>query len=158
MVRGALNDAELYRKSGREPTENEMFAVALLNATDGATGFFFYSHFDIFRCPIKEWIPQRWEKVCRVGKIIKGLEPFIMSGIPVVEILHNDAKDPARVVAFEDGRGRKRVAVIGLGREHDTTFTLPPSYGKLKGIYGLVREENGTYRFSAKEYSADLLK
>ena len=158
MVRGALNDAELYRKSGREPTENEMFAVALLNATDGATGFFFYSHFDIFRCPIKEWIPLRWQRVCRVGKIIKDLEPFIMSGIPITELEHKDLKDPVRVVAFEDKLGRKRVAVIGLGREHETSFKLPSSYGKLNAIYGLIKETDGTYHFKAKEYSADLLK
>ena len=158
MVRGALNDAELYRKSGREPTENEMFAVAILNASDGVTGFFFYSHFDIFRCPIKEWIPLRWQRACNVGRIIKDMEPFIMSGVPVVELPHQDQKDPVRVVAFTDGAGRKRVAVIGLGREHETRFSLPASFGKLKGIYGLVEEKNGEYLFKAKEYSADLLK
>jgi hypothetical protein len=158
MVRGALNDAELYRRSGREPTENEMFAVAILNASDGATGFFFYSHFDIFRCPIKEWIPLRWQRACNVGRIIKDMEPFIMSGVPVAELPHRDAKDPVRVVAFTDGAGRKRVAVIGLGREHETRFSLPASFGKLNAIYGLTEEKDGEYLFKAKEYSADLLK
>jgi hypothetical protein len=158
MVRGAHDDAALYRRSGREPTENEMFAVALLNATDGATGFFFYSHFDIFRCPVKEWIPERWKRVCRVGSILREMEPFIMSGRPVEELPHADAKDPVRVAAFTDGAGRRRVAVIGLGREHETRFTLPAEYGKLTGIYGLAVGGDGTYIFRGREYSGDLLR
>lgn len=159
MVRGAHDDADLYRRSGREPTENEMFAVALLNATDGAKGFFFYSHFDIFKCPVKEWIPLRWERVCRVGRVMKEMEPFIMSGHPVAELAHTDAKDPVRVAAFTDGGGRWRVAVVGLGREHETRFALPARYGVLSGVYGLVkREENGTYVFKGREYTGDLLK
>ena len=81
-----------------------------------------------------------------------------MSGVPVAELPHRDAKDPVRVVAFADGAGRRRVAVIGLGREHETRFSLPASFGKLNAIYGLTEEKNGEYLFKAKEYSADLLK
>lgn len=158
MVRGALKDADLYRKSGREPVENEMLAVALLNASDGAKGFFFYSYYDVFTCPIKEWIPLRWQRVCNVGRVLKELEPFIMSGRPIEEVPHVDGKDRVRIVAFSDGAGRRRVAVIGLGRVHDTRFTLPASWGRLTGRCGLVTCENGTYVFKGPVYSCDLLQ
>ena len=158
MVRGALQDAELYKKSGREPTENEMLAVALLNTSDGATGFFFYSHFDIFRCPVKEWIPQRWENMCRVGKVMRSLEPFIMSGCGITEVPHKDAKDAARVVALTDGKGAWRVIVVGLGENHETRFKLPAEYGELKSHCGFVTREGDEYIFRAKEYSCDLLE
>ena len=158
MVRGALQDAELYKKSGREPTENEMLAVALLNASDGATGFFFYSYFDMFRCPVKEWIPQRWERMCRVGKVLRSLEPFIMSGCPIVDVPHKDAKDETRVAAMTDGKGAWRVIVVGLGENHETRFNLPAEYGELKGRCGFVTREGEEYVFRAKEYSCDLLE
>ncbi|MDD4019789.1 MAG: hypothetical protein PHV28_17815 [Kiritimatiellae bacterium] len=158
MVRGALDNAELYKKSGREPTENEMLAVALLNASDGVTGFFFYSHFDIFRCPVKEWIPQRWKNICNVGTVIKGLEPFILSGEKIVALPHTDTKGEVRIAALTDGNGHYRVIVVGLARDHETTFTLPAEYGALKGTTGYTTCENGTYTFRAKEYSCDLLK
>jgi hypothetical protein len=158
MVRGALQDAELYKKSGREPTENEMLAVALLNTSDGATGFFFYSHFDIFRCPVKEWIPRRWENMCRVGKVMRSLEPFIMSGCGITEVSHKDAKDVTRVAALTDGKGAWRVIVVGLGENHETRFKLPAEYGELKSHCGFVTREGDEYVFRAKEYSCDLME
>ena len=158
MVRGALQDAELYKKSGREPEENEMLAVALLMASDGVTGFFFYSHFDIFRCPVKERIPLRWERVCNAGKVLRSLEPFIMSGRPIVDVPHVDAKDQTRVAAMTDGKGGWRVIVVGLGENHETRFSLPPEYGALKGRCGFVSREGDGYVFRAKEYSCDLLE
>ena len=158
MKRGAMNDPELYRKSGREPTENETLAVALVNVANGVTGFFFYSYFDVFRCPIKEWIPKRWDAVCSAGRILRELEPFIMSGEPIIEIEHTDRKDRTRVVALSDGKGGRRVIVYGLGRDHDATFTLPTGFGPLKPRCGIATESDGTYSFKAKEFACDLLQ
>ena len=158
MVRGALKDAELYKKSGREPTENEMLAVALLMASDGVTGFFFYSYFDIFRCPVKEWIPLRWTAICNVGKVLRSLEPFIMSGCSIVDVPHKDAKGQTRIAAMTDGKGAWRVIVVGLQEDHETRFTLPAEYGELKSRCGFVTREGGEYVFRAKEYSCDLLE
>ena len=158
MVHGAMDDAELFKRAGREPQENEMLAVALLNASDGATGFFFFSHHDIFRCPVKEWIPQRWERMCRVGKVMRSMEPFIMSGCPVVDVPHKDAKGQTRVAAMTDGKGAWRVIVVGLEEDHETRFTLPAEYGELKVRCGFVAREGDEYVFRAKEYSCDLLE
>ena len=157
-VRGAMQDAELYKKSGREPQENEMLAVALLNASDGATGFFFYSHFDIFRCPVKEWIPLRWQRISSVAKVLRSLEPFIMSGRPIVEVPHKDAKEETRVVAMSDGKKHWRVIVVGLGDDHETRFALPKKCMGLKSHYGFISREGDEYVFRAKEYSCDLLE
>ena len=157
-VRGASKDPELYKKSGREPEENEMLAVALLNAADGVTGFFFYSYHDIFRCPVKEWIPLRWERMCRVGKVLRSLEPFIMSGQGIRDVPHRDSKDKTRIAALTDGNGAWRVIVVGLGENHETRFALPAEYGTLKGRCGFVTREGEEYVFRAKEYSCDLLE
>lgn len=159
-VRGALKDPQLYRTAerGREATADEMLAVALCNAADGVTGFFFYSHFDIFRCPVKEWIPKRWENMCEVGRVIKGLEPFIMSGRTIVDVPHVDKADPVRVAAMTDGKGAWRVIVCGLGRNHETSFTLPAAYGRLKPTRGAVTREGDRYVYRGKEFTCDLLR
>ena len=158
MVSGALKDAELYRKSGREPTESEMLSVALLMASYNVKGFFFYSYFDVFRCPVKEWIPKRWDAVCRICACLRDLEPFIMSGKRILEIPVTDVKGRTRVVAMTDGKGHVRVIVIGLGRDNECRFTLDPRLGKPEPTYGLVRKEGDGYVFAGKDFTCDLLK
>jgi len=154
----ARTNAVLYRKLGREPTENELLAVALLNAADGVTAFFFYSLFDLYRGPIPEWVDRRWTAMCNIAKVFKDLEPFILSGEKIIDVPHKDAKDPVRVAALSDGKGRWRVIVVGLGKNHDTTFTLPASYGQLRGMCGNAVFANGIYTYKAEEYVCDLLR
>jgi len=121
-------------------------------------GFFFYSYYDVFRCPIKEWIPKRWEYVCKAGKCLRDLEPFLMSGERIVEVPHVDKKGRTRVVALSDGKGTWRVLVIGIEKDHETTFTLPAEYGALKSRCGKVTCESGTYTFTGKDFSCDILE
>lgn len=158
MVSGALTNAALYAQSGREPNENETLSVALLMASYDVKGFFFYSYYDVFRCPIKEWIPKRWEYVCKAGKCLRDLEPFLMSGERIVEVPHVDKKGRTRVVALSDGKGTWRVLVIGIEKDHETTFILPAEYGALKSRCGKVTCESGTYTFTGKDFSCDILQ
>ncbi len=158
MVPGALTNAAKYASCGREPKENETLSVALLMASLNVKGFFFYSYYDVFRCPVKEWIPRRWENVCRAGKCLRDLEPFIMSGEPIVELARRDAKGRTRVVAMSDGKGAHRVLVIGLEQDHETTFELPASFGALKSRCGNVVRQGGTYVFRGPDFSCDVLE
>ena len=81
-----------------------------------------------------------------------------MSGCPIVDVPHKDAKGQTRVAAMTDGKGAWRVIIVGLEDDHETRFTLPAEYGELKSRCGFVTREGGEYVFRAKEYSCDLLE
>ena len=158
MVPGALKDATLYAKSGREPNENETLSVVLLMVSRGVNGFFFYSYYDIFRCPIKEWIPKRWEYVCKACKCLRDLEPFIMSGEEIVELPHVDKGGRTRIVTLSDGKGAHRVLVIGLEKGHETSFQLPGEFGRLKSRCGNIKYQDGNYVFRGADFTCDVLE
>ena len=156
--RGAMDDKDVYLASGREPEENEMLAVALAYAANGITGFAFYSYFDIYRGPFPEWYEKRWEKIKNVGAAMKDLEPFITSGKKIVELERDDIKGKSRVVAMTDGKGAVRVIVYGLARENECRFKLPFRFGKMAPTCGNVKYENGSFVYSGKEFTCDILK
>ena len=156
--RGARDDKDVYLKSGREPEENEMLAVALSFVANGVKGFAFYSYFDIYRGPFPEWYEKRWEKVKRVGAAMKDLEPFIVSGKKMLEIDHVDKKGQSRVVALTDGKGGVRVLVYGLTRDNECSFKLPRQFGEMTPTCGNVKRNGELYVYSGKEFTCDILK
>ena len=156
--RGASDNQEIYLKSGREPEENEMLAVALSFVANGVNGFAFYSYFDIHRGPFPEWYAPRWEKMKKVGAALKDLEPFIVSGRKILEIDRTDVKGRSRVVAMTDGNGGVRVLVYGLTRDNECTFRLPKAFGRMAPVCGNVREKDGLYVYSGREFTCDILK
>ena len=149
---------EEYRKAGREPTMEEMLSVTLCMVQDGTTGFLFYAYFDLIECPVPEYREARWAAMVEIAKILRSLEPFIMSGEPIVDLAHADKADETRVVALSDGKGGRRVIVCGLGQKHEATFTLPAEYGKPKSRLGHVTCANGTYTFTGGPFSCDILE
>lgn len=156
--RHLVDDPVRYRRESREPMENEMLSVALMYVSWGVKGFAFYSYFDMYRGPIPEWIPLRRERVRRVVADLWTLEPFILSGEPVREIAHVDRRGKTRIVALSDGKGAYRVLVIGVKRDNDCTFTLPPEYGALRPRKGNVKLSDGVYSFTAREFTCDILE
>ena len=116
---------ELYDKSGVEPTEEGMLAVALLQASWGAKGFIYYMWDDLFRGPRPEIFEDRKQAMLRNIRKLKDLEPYIMSGRPIVELPCVDKKGRTRAVALEDSQGRKKVLVIGLGLDNECEIVLP---------------------------------
>ena len=158
MTKGAVTNAALYRKSGREPTYEESLSVALCNVADGVTGFFFYAYFDLIECPVAEWRESRWQSMCEIAKVLRRLEPFIMSGERIVGLPHEDRKDQTIVKALSDGKGRRRVIVCGLGQQHETAFAIPADFGDLKPLLGNAKKENGRWVFRGKDFSCDLFE
>ena len=158
MTKGAATNAVLYRKVGREPTMEEMLSVALCMVQDGTTGFLFYAYFDLIECPVPEYREPRWAAMVEIAKVLRSLEPFIMSGEKIVDLSHADKADETRVVALSDGRGGRRIIVCGLGQKHEATFTLPAEYGKPKSRLGHVTCANGTYTFTGGPFSCDILE
>ena len=80
---------------------------------------------DLFRGPRPELFEGRKQAMLRNIRKLKDLEPYIMSGRPIVELKCTDAKGRTRAVALEDGEGRKKVLVIGLGMDNECSFTHP---------------------------------
>ena len=101
---------------------------------------------------------ERWEHMKRIAKVLKDLEPFIMSGQGIEEIPVENAKDEARVVALSDGRGGRRVIVVGLGLDHSTSFTLPKGFGKPKSLRGRVAAKDGKCVFTGPNFACDVLE
>lgn len=155
--RGSMESAKAYRKAGREATENEMLSVALTYASHGIKGFIFYSYFDIGKTAVRHLPLLRWRRIKSVIRHLKSLEPFIMSGEPIVELPHTDVKGRTRLVALSDGKGRKCVLAVGLTRDNECTFDLEGVGEGLKPAYGLAKEENGRWRFKGREFTCDIL-
>ncbi len=122
---GAKESKEAYDREGVEPTEEGMLSVALLQASWGARGFIFYMWDDLFRGPYTERYEVRKQAALRNIRKLRDLEPFIMSGRPIEQVPHKDAKGRTRVVRMSDGKGGWRVLAIGLGMDNECTFTLP---------------------------------
>lgn len=101
-----------------EPSENNMLANALHMASRGITGFMFYSYFDMLKSPDPTLPAKRWERMKSIAKTFKSLEPFITSGIKRVELPHRDVKGKSRVVALSDGKGNRRILIIGLDSDN----------------------------------------
>ena len=154
----ALESREKYLAAGREPKENEMLSVPLLQASYGAKGFIFYMWDDLFRGPVPERYEGRKRAIFNVGAALKSLEPFILANQPIAEIPHVDTKGKTRVVALSDGKGAYRVLVIGLAKENECAFRLPVAYGPLASRCGNTVFADGGHRFTGREFSCDILE
>lgn len=119
----AMDTRESYEKSGREPTEEEILSVALLQASWGAKGFIFYLWDDLFRGPVPERYETRRRAALNVIRTLKGLEPFILSTRPISEVARRDAKGRTRVVRLTAEDGRAVLLAVGLEMENVCTFT-----------------------------------
>ena len=103
----------------------QSLSEALLYASHGVKGFVFDHFQDIFSGLVPEQYGRRWEEMKSVGRTLRSLEPFIMSGRPIREVPHKDLKGRTRLVQMTDAAGRKVVIAVGLKRDSECTFTLP---------------------------------
>ena len=156
--RNAVKDRAKYLAKEKEPTVNEMLAIAFLHAAHGVKGFIFYMYDEIFKGPVPELYEKRWEDVKVVGRTMKELEPFILSGHPIEDIPTQRKHGSIRAVRMTDGKGANRILVIGLDYDNDVTFRLPPGCEKLRPVFGNVTMEGDACRFKAGKVSCDLLK
>lgn len=155
---GDTQDEAAYLKLGREPEENEILSVALLQASWGVRGFIFYSLFDMARAPSPAWRERRWQRMVNVGAAMRSLEPFIMSGEPIRECTHADVKGETRIVALADGKGAYRILLIGLGRDNEATLKLPPALSRLRSRCGLTQGDGVNRTFAGREFTCDILE
>ena len=154
-----LEDREKYLAAEPEPPLNQLLSIVLLYASHGVKGFVFYMYDDIFRGPVPELYEKRWADVCEMGRMLRSLEPFILSGEPIVELPVEDVRGQTRAVALSDGQGHRRVLVIGLDYENEARISLPDDGRGLTPAFGLAQPvAGGRVTFVGGVRSCDLLK
>ena len=96
--------------------------------------------------------------MCEIAKVMRALEPFIMSGEKRAPVAAVDTKDPVHATALSDGTGKRIVIVCGLGKEHESEVIVPPEFGELKSRFGNLKKENGKWIFKGKDFTCDVLE
>ena len=158
-TKSLLTDRAKYVAAEPEPELNQLLAIALLHASHGVKGFIFYMYDEIFTGPVPELYEKRWADVCEIGRILKSLEPFILSGRPIVELPVKDVRGRTRAVMMTDEKDAHRVLVIGLDYENEAQITLPANCKALKSRFGFAKPQSGNRQhFKAGLRSCDLLQ
>jgi len=151
-------DRAALLKSYRDPTEAEMRAMALLCALKGARGFVFYSYFDLSRPLAGPDFDRRWPEICRVGRQVRDLEPFLLSSRPALSVTVTGKAGQVLARGFESEDGRRCVLVAGIGPGESTAVVRIPGK-ELRSKYGLCAPlGDGRYRFTGVDICADVLE
>lgn len=149
---------EEYRKY-RFPTETEMRSMFLAGAVSGAKGFLCYAYHDIFELGDRKEpgsSAKNWPTVVRAVKILKELEPFILSVEKTPEVTVHSAAN-ARLCVWTAG-GRTAVAIVGLGPgQSSVEFTISGQPGLKSRFGGTVNLGGGKYRFTGNDICSDVL-
>ena len=112
-----------------------------------------------FTVAVPELYEKRWADICEIGRILKSLEPFVLSGKPIVELPVKDVRGRTRAVMMTDEKGAHRVLVIGLDYDNEAQITLPPDCKSLKSRFGFAKPQSGNRQhFKAGLRSCDLLQ
>jgi hypothetical protein len=152
---------EVWKKS-RGPNAEEMRAMPLLAAIYGAKGFVFFAYLDLVRnndavmpgSGTKEWN----EKVVPMTKVLRELEPFIMSIVPAPAVkVESNPKDEVHARAMVDEKGNLRILIVGTGLPCKAIITVPNA-PDLKSQFGKTRLlGGGRYEFVAHAVESDIL-
>jgi hypothetical protein len=164
----AKGHTKTFKKNYRDPSEAEMLSMALFFALRGVKGFVFYSYFDLkrpldpkrFNPPAytQQYFDKRWREICNVGKVIRSLEPFLLSEKPSrpVKMLVKRGKVQAR--EFQDKKGNVCIIITGLGPGKACAFIQSNTNLQLKSVYGnSVNIRKNIYRFTGDNICSDIL-
>lgn len=159
-------DRKRYETQYRYPTEHEYIAMALLPAIYGAKGYLFYSYQELRYVhgsmdETEKMIEfcREWPKVCAMGKVLRELEPFLLSLKKAPEVKVETAQGKVKARAFvDDSEKQIRVLITGIGPgDADAILTIPgktdmkSQYGKTENLGG------GKYRFKGTDICCDIL-
>jgi len=142
----------------RYPTEAEMRAMTLLCALRGARGFVFYSYFDLFHPMARADFDRRWAEICRVGRMLRDLEPFLTAPDPPVPVETAVASGSVVAARLVDGAGHTAVLVAGIG-PGNCQAVIPVDPGKrYVSRYGLCAPAGPRrFQFRGTDICADIL-
>jgi len=146
----------------RGPNAEEMRATPLLAAIYGAKGFVFYAYAKFYNA-VENVMPGagkvEWEqKVIPTVRILRELEPFIMSVAPAPEVIVKSVPaNEVRAKAMCDGHGNIRVIIVGTGKPCRASITVPDKR-LLSSQFGKTRSlGKGVYEFNARGIESDIL-
>lgn len=152
-----IKDLKRYNK-WIEPSENQMLAHTLLHAGAGAKSFIFYSRNAMKKSPPDNRFHARWERLVKVVKTLRDMEPWLNSKYHAEKIRTSDAKGKTRVLLFTADNGAKKAVIIAFSEGTcETSFTLPESIKTLKSRYGKTAFANGKYMFKGDSLGCDIL-
>ena len=152
-------DRELVLRKGRTPTEEEMRSMSLRMAIGGARGFIFYSYYDLLKPAVKPDYEQTWGDLCRIGALLRELQPFLYSEEKAPELSVKTIKGEVNAAAYKTADGKVAVLVTGKGPGESEaelviagTDTLTSRFGKCDALRG------GRYRFKGADICSDILQ
>lgn len=153
-------DTGKFFREYRYPTETQMKAMALREVIGGAKGLIFYSYFDLSGGPEgRKQFERRWPEVCRMGQLLRRLEPYILSVKTAPELRQTvrEGSVAARAFRAEDGRICVMITSSGPGKA-EAVLTLPPHLNRLTSVSGRTRNlGGGKYCFQGQDIDYDVL-
>jgi hypothetical protein len=166
----ANGNSEEFKTKFSDPTEEQIRSITLLMALRGAKGFMFYSYFDLKRpldkSRFNETPPQtqkdfdkRWGEVCRVGKMLRELEPFILSDKNSKAVNVEIQKGDVQAREFTDNNGNVRIMIAAIGPGEAEAIITSNTGKLLKSVYGKCEViGDNKYRFTGKDICSDILR
>lgn len=143
------------------PSEGAMRALPLLSAIHGAKGFLFYSYHEIFAkgSKIDPQLPAKfWPEVVSAVKMLRELEPFILSTTASPELVVKTLDGKVRFCGMTAENGRIAVPLVALSPGKSSALVTVPEGRKYVSRYGLSAEQpDGKWLFAAKGIDCDIL-
>jgi hypothetical protein len=159
-----------------DPSEEQMRSMALCMAARGAKGFIFYAGNllaatdEVFYSPHRKRIknapaPQtetdfarRWVDLCRVGTVLRELEPFLLADKPAPEVKVEIEKGEVVAREFRDADGNVRILIAGVGPGESSAVITTTAPTLLKSVFGKCVAIGGNkYRFTGTGICSDIL-
>lgn len=151
-------DPEFARANYRDPSFDEMLALALLAAIRGAKGFLFYSYFDL---PNPAFEPggraRRWDNLCRVGQALREVEPFLMADAGDQQFTLRVLEGQVEARAFRNPAGQECLLLVAIG-PGPCRAEVEMSGGKAYiSQFGRTAVQGNGYLFTGTDACADVL-
>ena len=144
-------------KTARYPTQQDILALSLLHATNGAKGFMFFSYPDLKYSKKGRNFAKNFREVCEVAKTLKTLEPYITSKNSPVKINFTSEKGNIQGAKLTADNGKSIIILVACSEKGaEAVFDMKKSF---TSKYLLTKRRQGTTQvvFSADKVAGDIL-
>jgi len=155
----AMQDPAFYREEYRDPSFDEILALALLAVLRGAKGLLFYSYPDLAHPTFDAGSRgRRWDNLRRAGQAVRDIESYLLADAEAPTLALHVIEGEVEARAFRDDQGRDCVVVVGIGPgASKAEITLPAGMGMVSKFARTVALGNGRYRFEGVDVCSDVL-
>lgn len=146
---------QCYLKDTKVPlTVENMLSTCAVHIIYEARGFIFYSVGQGYAD--KGDVNKRWGLLTEVGKILKEMESFIMSDIPLKKLKVKDRKEEVEAALLDNGKGEYRLVAVGIRNNHDSDIYIPKNMKLVSSKFGRIKEKApGVITYTGKAVSCD---